>query len=248
MPTTPIRLALLGGFTLVIDDAPVLLPLQSQRVLAYVSVASSTSHGTTTAGDARRPALAAGDGATWPEHAADGAVADPTCRSPAAARPAGGAAAGGGGRRGPARAAWRRRTGCSPPARDMAPGTPPSTRCRGDLLPGWDEDWLLLERERIRQLHLHALEALAHRLRARGRYAEAVDAALAAVTAEPLRESAQSALISVHLAEGNVTEAYRQYDSYTALLWAELRITPSAALAAKVRTPRNPHEQTEGSR
>jgi DNA-binding SARP family transcriptional activator len=109
---------------------------------------------------------------------------------------------------------------------------------QGDLLPGWDEDWLLLERERVRQLHLHALEALAHRLRARGRYAEAVDAALAAITAEPLRESAQSALISVHLAEGNVTEAYRQYDRYTALLWAELRITPSAALAAKVRAAR----------
>jgi hypothetical protein len=45
--STTIRLALLGGFTLAIDATPVPLPLQSQRVLAYVSVAASTSHGGT---------------------------------------------------------------------------------------------------------------------------------------------------------------------------------------------------------
>jgi hypothetical protein len=29
-----------------------------------------------------------------------------------------------------------------------------------DLLPAWDEDWVLIERERIRQLRTHALNAL----------------------------------------------------------------------------------------
>src|SRR5262245_58976486 len=57
----------------------------------------------------------------------------------------------------------------------------------GDLLPGWEEDWLLLERERVRQVQLHALEALAHRLRRQGRYAQAMDAAFAAIEVEPLR-------------------------------------------------------------
>lgn len=33
-----------------------------------------------------------------------------------------------------------------------------------DLLPGWYDDWALLERERIRQHVLHALEALSARL------------------------------------------------------------------------------------
>lgn len=32
-----------------------------------------------------------------------------------------------------------------------------------DLLPGLDDDWLLLERERVRHIHMHALEALATR-------------------------------------------------------------------------------------
>ena len=31
----------------------------------------------------------------------------------------------------------------------------------GDLLPDWDEDWILFERERLRQLRMHAIEALA---------------------------------------------------------------------------------------
>jgi DNA-binding SARP family transcriptional activator len=33
-----------------------------------------------------------------------------------------------------------------------------------DLLPSWDEEWLLTERERQRQLRLHALEALSDAL------------------------------------------------------------------------------------
>ena len=34
---------------------------------------------------------------------------------------------------------------------------------RSDLLPGWDEDWLVVEREHHRQLRLHALEASSDR-------------------------------------------------------------------------------------
>jgi DNA-binding SARP family transcriptional activator len=237
MPTTQIRLALLGGFTLAIDADPVPLPLQSQRVLAYVSVAASTSHGATPRAklaDRLWPLASERRGqstlrtALWRIRRVDprllnvrqealllGDVVDVDLRDSLA-----------------------QATRLLAPGADLDPLDAAVDTLQGDLLPGWDEDWLLLERERVRQLHLHALEALAHRLRARGRYAEAVDAALAAITAEPLRESAQSALISVHLAEGNVTEAYRQYDRYTALLWAELRITPSAALAAKVRAAR----------
>src|SRR3954447_11699332 len=44
-----------------------------------------------------------------------------------------------------------------------------------DLLPGWYEDWAIVERERIRQRMLHALEALSRRLSGGGRHAEAVE-------------------------------------------------------------------------
>ncbi|MEV5721823.1 hypothetical protein AB0L41_48910 [Amycolatopsis mediterranei] len=46
------------------------------------------------------------------------------------------------------------------------------------------------ERERQRQPRLHALESLSCRLRAAGRYPQAVTAAFAAVSTEPLGESA----------------------------------------------------------
>jgi DNA-binding SARP family transcriptional activator len=89
---------------------------------------------------------------------------------------------------------------------------------------------VLAERERFHHLRLHALEALCDRLTAAGRYGEAVDAGLAAVRAEPLRESAHRALIKAHLAEGNHGEASRQYSSYRQLTLAEFGIEPSAHL------------------
>jgi DNA-binding SARP family transcriptional activator len=105
----------------------------------------------------------------------------------------------------------------------------------GELLPGWYEDWVLIERERHRQLSLHALENLCERLSAEGRFGEAVLAGMAAVAAEPLRESAQRALIRTHLCEGNPGEAIRQYRLYGELLRKELGLTPSAAITELVK-------------
>jgi len=99
-----------------------------------------------------------------------------------------------------------------------------------ELLPDWYEDWVLVENEKWRQLRLHALEALATRLTADGRLGEAVDAAVAAVKTEPLRESAQATLIRVHLAEHNQSEAIRVYDTYRDLLQTQLGIPPTTDL------------------
>ncbi|MGH4024784.1 MAG: AfsR/SARP family transcriptional regulator [Pseudonocardiaceae bacterium] len=107
-----------------------------------------------------------------------------------------------------------------------------------DLLPGWYDDWVLLERELIRQRVLHALEALTRRLVLAGRCAEAVEAAMLAVGAEPLRESAQRALIETHLAEGNRMEGWRAYHAYRELLLGELGVEPSADLRALLQPPR----------
>ncbi len=100
-----------------------------------------------------------------------------------------------------------------------------------DLLPGWYDDWALMERERIRQRILHALEALSAQLADAGRYADAIDAAMLAVSAEPLRETAQRALIHAHVAEGNLAEAHRSYRAYRDLLRHELSIDPSSDLS-----------------
>jgi DNA-binding SARP family transcriptional activator len=106
-----------------------------------------------------------------------------------------------------------------------------------DLLPGWYDDWVLVERERIRQRLLHALEALSRQLVRVRRCAEAVEAAIVAVSAEPLRESAQRALIEAHLAEGNWVEGRRSYEAYRDLLNRELGTQPDPQLAAMVRRP-----------
>jgi DNA-binding SARP family transcriptional activator len=103
----------------------------------------------------------------------------------------------------------------------------PASGLRGELLPGWYDDWVLLERERLRQVRLHALERVATRLAAAGRYGDALEAAYAAVRAEPLRESAHRTVVCVHLAEGNVAEALRAYDQFRVLLSDELGVPPS---------------------
>lgn len=101
-----------------------------------------------------------------------------------------------------------------------------------DLLPGCYDDWVLLERERLRQRMLHALEELSRRLVGAGRYAEAVEAAIVAIGAEPLRESAQRVLIEAHVAEGNLSEARRIWREYRDLVHRELGVDPSGSLLA----------------
>ncbi len=109
----------------------------------------------------------------------------------------------------------------------------------GELLPDWYDDWVLIERERMRQLRLHALEILCRGLTATGDFGPAVEAGLAAVEAEPLRESAHRALIEAHLAEGNRSEAIRQYKAFKKRLHIELRLEPSMELRQLVLGPGN---------
>ena len=108
------------------------------------------------------------------------------------------------------------------------------TPLAGELLPDWYDEWVLIERERYRQVGLHALENLAERLIAERRFGRALETGLAAVAGEPLRESAHRVLIKAHLAEGNVSEAIRQYRVYRELLRDQLSLDPSPAMEALV--------------
>ena len=92
-----------------------------------------------------------------------------------------------------------------------------------DLLPTWYDNWLIIERERQRQIRLHALERMSDWYVGAERFDSAIEAALQAIAGDPLRESAHRCLIRAHLAEGNVSEARRQVRKYEALL-AGLRL------------------------
>ncbi|MEV0288532.1 MULTISPECIES: BTAD domain-containing putative transcriptional regulator [unclassified Kribbella] len=97
-----------------------------------------------------------------------------------------------------------------------------------ELLPGWYDDWVLAARERMQHLRLGALDSLARRLRRQGRGHEALQAARAAISIEPLHESAHRAIVRTHLDNGDLVEAVRHYEQFRAMLDRELGLPPSA--------------------
>jgi DNA-binding SARP family transcriptional activator len=232
---TAVRLGLLKGFELTQDGRAVPLPLTAQRVLAFLALR-------------RRPVprlFVAG--VLWPD--TDECMARASLRSalwrlqrrcPAAVETSG------------------QHLALGPPvsvdvhdvtalvrsgAGTQYGGQALSLLCEtlsGELLPGWYEDWVLVERESLRQHSLHLLEQTCERLTATGRYAEAIEAGLRAVAMEPLRESAQLALLQAHLAEGNRCEALRQYELYRDLLRESLDVEPSPRIRGFMASMREP--------
>jgi DNA-binding SARP family transcriptional activator len=227
-----VRLCLLDGFQLLVGNRPVALPVQAQRLLVLLALwpgrSRSALAGTLWGDVPEARAQAYLRNAIWRVRLASDAVLQCSRHSvgldPAVALDLDAA-------RRAARAVLDRRP---------APGPDLIALLDRDLLPSWDEDWLVVERERQRQLRLHALEALSDALCRAGHYPDAIAAALAAVRAEPLRESAQRGLIVAHLAEGNVCEAVRQFDGYRRMLAVDLGIVPGRALAALVRDALQP--------
>jgi DNA-binding SARP family transcriptional activator len=87
-----------------------------------------------------------------------------------------------------------------------------------DLLPGWYDDWVLLERERFAELQFHVLDVLVPTLTEAARYPLAIHLALRLVALDPLRERSQLALIRAYLAEGSFGRAKRQHRAFCELL------------------------------
>ncbi|MFI2666257.1 AfsR/SARP family transcriptional regulator [Micromonospora carbonacea] len=220
-----VSLRLLGGFQLLHDETPVVVPRGLQRVLALIGLRPG----------ATRSHLA---GLLWPEAPEERALSslrtalwrlrqDPCCPL---------VTSGDTTRLDPrvrldvddlTSTAARVRDGDDPGSTGVA-----LTAGRHDLLPGWYDDWVLLERERLRQLRLHMLEQVARNHLAAGRHGEALEAALEAMAAEPLRETPHRLVVRVHLAEGNVFEAVHAFYAYRDLLLRELRLEPSPAMTA----------------
>lgn len=124
----------------------------------------------------------------------------------------------------------------------------PGALLTGDLLVDWDEPWIAVERERFRQLRLLGLEAFCLLATARGCYPQAVEAGLAAVRCEPLRERAHLLLMRAHLAEGNRHEAIQQYDQCAELLDRELGLSPSQEMVDLLTVASGPcHQESAAS-
>ncbi|SHN88999.1 DNA-binding transcriptional activator of the SARP family [Geodermatophilus obscurus] len=105
-----------------------------------------------------------------------------------------------------------------------------------ELLPDWTDDWLVMERDRWDQVRLHALEGVAKGFLSQEQYLDALQAALAAVAVEPIREAAHRIVIEVHLAEGNAGSALQHYQRFRAYLHRELGVAPSPRMTQLANT------------
>jgi DNA-binding SARP family transcriptional activator len=98
----------------------------------------------------------------------------------------------------------------------------------GDLLRGVYDDWVLEERERLRQRHLRVLERLLEALEARGETGAAIRSAEQLLRDDPLREATYRVLMRLHDARGDRARALRTYHACAATLERELGVEPSA--------------------
>jgi DNA-binding SARP family transcriptional activator len=224
-------LALLGGFDLRSGGQRVVLPPSAERVVAYLAIHR---------GAAARPKVA---GTLWIDSPEDRAMANLRSALWRLRRPGVDIVETAGENlalRDEVEVDFRELTFAASRWLDGTSPADPSQLGRlarsRDLLGDWYDDWVLLEREHFRQLRLQALERLAVELADAGQFGRAIEAALAAVESEPLRESAHRALIAVHLAQGNRGEAIRQYCLYRRLMAEELSLLPSRQMDELIGT------------
>jgi len=233
-PHKPVHLGLLGGFRLRIEAREVPLPMNAQRLVCFLALHDQPLLRTFVGGSlwghaTERRAAGSLRSALWrlrhPTYTLVALTSDHIALSPTVAVDL---------REGEALAHR-----VLDPSQDLDEVAELNEEfLSSDLLPDWTEDWVLMERERYHQLRLRALETLCQRLTAKGRFGQAVQAGIAAVAGEPLRESARRALIEAHLAARNVAAALREYEQFRRLLHEELGLTPSAELRALVESAR----------
>lgn len=104
-----------------------------------------------------------------------------------------------------------------------------------ELLPGWTDEWVPLERERVRQLELHLLDDIVAQSVQEGRHGDGVDAAIRAIRLDPLRESSHAGLLRALLAEGDRAAAIAHFRRFVAQMHRELGLGPSPDLVSLVK-------------
>jgi SARP family transcriptional regulator, regulator of embCAB operon len=102
---------------------------------------------------------------------------------------------------------------------------------QAELLPGWYEDWVILEQNRLRNFRLRALVGHARRWLEQEEAEKAAEAATAALELEPLQEACVGLLMSAELKLGNRARAWHAFEDFRARLKFELGVDPSTHLA-----------------
>ena len=100
--------------------------------------------------------------------------------------------------------------------------------CDGELLPGFDDEWVYEARESHRHHFGDALERLAAGAEATGALTDAVRVSRRRVELDPLREDAHRELIRRLIAAGEVSAARVAFDDLARRLRTELHLPPSS--------------------
>ncbi|MFL5260147.1 MAG: BTAD domain-containing putative transcriptional regulator [Hyphomicrobiales bacterium] len=128
---------------------------------------------------------------------------------------------------------------------------------RGDLLDGLEirdptfEEWLLMERLRLRDLAREALAALLARHMADDAHDQAAPVARRLIALDPLREDTHRALMRIYTEQGQTALALKQYQTCRDRLQAELGVKPEAeterlyhSIHQNRSTPRQPTQDS----
>ena len=98
------------------------------------------------------------------------------------------------------------------------------------LLPGWYEDWVMIEQTRLQQERLRAFTDISTASLALGDMGTAEAAAEAALAVEPLYETAVTLLIRAEMGQGNPAAALRAYERYRRQLKEDMGLPPSKSV------------------
>lgn len=103
---------------------------------------------------------------------------------------------------------------------------------RGDLLEGCYDEWCLLERERLRRMHLIMLDKLSASCEANGLYEAGIQYGMEMLRHSGSHEGAHQRLMRLHYAAGDRTAALLQYELCTRIMERDLDVAPSAQTKA----------------
>ncbi len=129
---------------------------------------------------------------------------------------------------------------------------------RGDLLDGLDvrdpafEEWLLIERQRLRDLAREAMGTLVDHHLTNGTRDQAAAMARRLLALDPLRESAHRALMRIYAEQGETALALKQYQLCRDALQGDLGVKPEAeterlyrSIQERRATPKRTHIETQ---
>jgi DNA-binding SARP family transcriptional activator len=99
----------------------------------------------------------------------------------------------------------------------------------GDLLPSCYDDWVLTERERLRQTFARTVQRLIELLETQRSYSAAIREAERLLRHDPLHEETHRQLMRLYALKGDRARALRAYHTCATVLERELAVEPSAA-------------------